>query len=152
MIKFIILQFLGGFCNSLCIVLLPFGLILALNRLIIFSGQTLSYKTQSKIFNTLIWVSIIWSSAFFILYMTPFCGIAFREYAWHYDTSLKLSPMVQRVDVYVTFPMLFCTLFIYLIICAIMVIRVRIFVKYSNEKIFTTLLIIKTFFLITSYH
>uniref|UniRef100_A0A915D7T9 G-protein coupled receptors family 1 profile domain-containing protein n=1 Tax=Ditylenchus dipsaci TaxID=166011 RepID=A0A915D7T9_9BILA len=101
------------------------GLILALNRLMVFRSRELDRKTESIVFNGLILLSCCWGACFLCLYMTPYCGIAFRDYAWNYDDTLKWSEPVRMVDEISSAPMLGFTLLIYLVVLGMLVARRR---------------------------
>ncbi|KAI1702637.1 serpentine type 7TM GPCR chemoreceptor srt domain-containing protein [Ditylenchus destructor] len=131
-------KILGGISNSICITLLPFGLILALNRLMVFKRQELEPRTEGILFNSLIFLSSLWGFGFLCTYMTPFCGIAFRDYAWNYDESLAWTEKVQFVDEMATIPMLGGTFVIYLLVLVILVINRRETRKVTGDHTFST--------------
>ncbi|KAI1702215.1 serpentine type 7TM GPCR chemoreceptor srt domain-containing protein [Ditylenchus destructor] len=116
-------KILGGISNSICITLLPFGFILALNRLMVFKRQGLEPSTEGILFNSLIFLSCLWGFGFLCTYMTPYCGIAFRDYAWNYDETLVWTEKVQFVDEMTTIPMLGGTFVIYLVVLVVLVIN-----------------------------
>lgn len=105
---------------------MPLGTVLALNRLLILFGRGLmSQHTETKLFDILIFISCLWGFIFFILYLTPYCDIVFRSYAWGYDMTLEWSDTIQLIDEFSTFPMLIFPLLFYFISFLILVFKVN---------------------------
>uniref|UniRef100_A0A914DT81 7TM GPCR serpentine receptor class x (Srx) domain-containing protein n=1 Tax=Acrobeloides nanus TaxID=290746 RepID=A0A914DT81_9BILA len=125
-------KILGGMANAAWLAMIPQTLVLAINRLIVFRSH--GHPTISwKLFLFLILLSWLFGLAYFIFYLSPYCGLVYSldAFAWSYDMS-ELSPLISTIEYYTSVPILIIAFIVYILVLYVLIAQRKSFT--SNNK------------------